>query len=129
MSFGISVKLPLSFSSEGGYAAIKTIPEMVKQNLKNLLLTIPGERIMDNDFGVGLSTFLFEPNVDDVRNRLGDRIREQAEKYLSFIEITDLDITGQENEIYVSIYYNILPLSISDRISFIRDEAGRVILA
>lgn len=129
MSFGISVKLPLSFSDEGGYTAIKTIPEMVKQNLKNLLLTVPGERVMDNDFGIGLTTYLFEPNVSDIKDRLRDRIEVQVAKYLSFVEITDLSIDGEENEIYVSIYYNIAPISFSDRISFVRDTTGRVLLA
>ena len=59
---GLSPKLPLTRNSETGYSLNKTYRDMVKQNIKMLLLTAPGERIMDSNFGVGLKTYLFELN-------------------------------------------------------------------
>jgi phage baseplate assembly protein W len=57
---GISPKLPISKNKEDGYTLTKTYLESTQQNLKNLLLTVPGERMMDPDFGVGMNRFLFE---------------------------------------------------------------------
>ena len=51
---GISPKLPISKNKEDGYTLTKTYLESTQQNLKNLLLTVPGERMMDPDFGVGM---------------------------------------------------------------------------
>ena len=56
---GYSAKLPL-FSVDDGYALNKTVEDTVKQNLKMLMLTTPGERIMLPNFGAGLIKYLFE---------------------------------------------------------------------
>ena len=56
---GLSPKLPIQKDPVDGFALTKTFKEMVKQNFKNLMLTSPGERIMDPEFGVGLRRFLF----------------------------------------------------------------------
>ena len=64
MSLGLSPKLPLQMDQRvGSYQLNRTYLEMINQNFKNLLLTNPGERIMDTRFGVGLSMFLFEQNM------------------------------------------------------------------
>ena len=52
---GIAPKLPISTNpSDGTYTLTKGLNENVKQNLKLLILTSPGERIMMPSFGVGL---------------------------------------------------------------------------
>jgi len=60
MAKGLSVKLPLYLDPDDGIGLNKTYRESVKQNFLNLLLTIPGERVMIPRFGVGLKRFLFE---------------------------------------------------------------------
>ena len=60
---GLAVKLPLSRSSIDGNTLIKNNIERTKQNFKMLLLTIPGERIMDPRFGVGLKKYIFSMNT------------------------------------------------------------------
>ena len=51
--------LPLKESGELDYKHVDEYGDLVRQNFKNLLLTIPGERMMDPDFGVGIQRFLF----------------------------------------------------------------------
>ena len=56
---GISVKLPLSVSAQdGAYTLNKDLLSVVKQNFKMLILTNPGEKIMDPEVGVGIQKFL-----------------------------------------------------------------------
>ncbi len=76
---GISPKIPLVYdSTDGPYQLNKNLKDTFKQNLKMLVLTSPGERIMAPEFGVGLYRFLFEPIGDDTFSNISQRIKEQV---------------------------------------------------
>ncbi|HHZ96600.1 MAG TPA: hypothetical protein EYN67_13865 [Flavobacteriales bacterium] len=115
---GLSVKLPLVVSNVfGPYELNTTFNELAKQNLKMLVLTNPGERIMHPDFGVGISRFLFENNTSDTYGEIRSRIHEQVNIYLSYIQIDHVDFSAPEdnpdlfpNSIRVNIFFTIVPL-------------------
>ena len=87
---GIGPKLPLQRDDiDGAYTLIDVYAEEIKQNFKNLLLTSPGERIMNPDFGVGLRNFLFEPEPR-VSGMIRQRIAGQVTKYMPFVKINKL---------------------------------------
>jgi phage baseplate assembly protein W len=114
---GLSVKLPLALDENDGFKLNKTFKEMVQQNLKNLCLTSPGEKCMDLNFGVGLRRYLFELNSGLTTSKIDSKIREQATKYMPFIEIQEIDFKNNEEEmdynmLSMSIRYKILPLNI-----------------
>ena len=56
-SFG--PRVPINYSSTNGFEMLTNLNDTIKQNFKMLLLTNPGERIMEPEFGVGLPQFLF----------------------------------------------------------------------
>jgi|TARA_R110000822_G_scaffold17729_1_gene59392 phage baseplate assembly protein W len=122
---GISVKLPLTYnSSDGPYSLNKTTKEAVRQNFKNLILTAPGERVMDPQFGVGLRNYLFEQINDVLYSKIATRIREQVRSYIPFIFIEHISFESMDtnsamgpNEVQVFIKYNILPLDAEDTLS------------
>jgi len=88
MASGITPDLPLEVTpSDGAYALIKTPAEAIVQDLKNLILTIPGEKMMDPDFGVGLRRYLFEQQDSAVYVEIQTRLSEQVDKYLPVIRI------------------------------------------
>ena len=98
MASGISVKLPLTLDkNDGAYTMNKTIVESVKQNFKNLLLTSPGERIMDPNFGVGLRNLFFELNDSITADEVRSRILEQVSVYLPFITVLEINIVSGDN--------------------------------
>tara|TARA_R110002020_G_scaffold41695_8_gene122730 strand:+ start:224 stop:616 length:393 start_codon:yes stop_codon:yes gene_type:complete len=89
---GLSPKLPLVRTPEDGpYGLNKTFLETTKQNFKNLLLTIPGERVMDRNFGIGLKRFLFEPDATFLRDEIEGRIRNQLKQYLPHVVLVDVE--------------------------------------
>ena len=113
----LSPKLPLVYDPSQGYAMNTGFVELVIQNFKMLLLTIPGERMMDPSFGVGLKTFLFEPNVIKVHGDIHARIVRQAEKYLPAIEINAVNFFSAEtsadipdNYLHISVDFFIKPI-------------------
>jgi len=87
---GIGPKLPLQRDDvNGNYTLIVSYAEEVKQNFKNLLLTSPGERMMNPDFGVGLRSFLFEP-AQRVTGMIRQKVASQVSRYMPFIRINKI---------------------------------------
>lgn len=119
MTRGLSPKFPLSFSPEGGYTLNKSVTEVVKQNFKNLLLTNPGERIFDLNFGIGLKRFLFEQRTEETNQAIRNRVTQQVAEYMPFIDIQGIDIANDENDenvIHVLIRYFVRNISTFDQI-------------
>jgi phage baseplate assembly protein W len=120
---GISVKIPLSLSEQDGpYKLNKRLSDTVKQNLKMLLMTIPGERVMDPNFGVGIQRYLFENDTIELRSRIGDRIKKQVSEYMPFLKvretilpsINDLTSSADNHMITISVRYFIEAVSEED---------------
>lgn len=126
MPKGFSAKLPLSYSkTDGPYVLTKTLEENARQNLKNLILTIPGERVMNSDFGVGFSSLLFENSNNQIIEDLRDRVISQVSKYLPFINITSVQASVQENTAFLRVEYFIPNISISSTLELdIKNDFG-----
>ena len=120
MSNGYSPVFPLQFSAYGGYTLNQDIKSVIKQNLKMLFLTSPGERIMYPNLGVGLKRFLFEQSTEETYDAIKDRIYSQVEEYMPFIDINELIIEQDQEEmnlINIKMYYYIPSLSAQDVLS------------
>lgn len=120
MSTGYSPIFPLHFSPDGGYALNNNIVQVVKQNFKNLLLTVPGERIFDSNFGVGIKKYLFELKIEETFEDIKNNIYEQVQTYLPYLKIQNISITPSkdyENTIFISIQYIITNISTIDSIN------------
>ena len=124
----LAPKLPLALSPVSQYEMIDNYTKLALQNLKMLILTIPGERIMDTDFGVGLPKFLFENNDTFVRSRIQGRISEQVSKYLPYIDILNIqfhssleDPTVSEHYLGMRIEFDIVPVGIAAALSLTLD--------
>mgnify|MGYP003148570360 CR=1 FL=1 len=84
---GFAPKLPLSLDPlSGPYAPIKLIDDVVKQNLKMLVLTAPGERVMIPSYGVGLRNYLFEPRTELTKKNIESKILEQISLFMPFLK-------------------------------------------
>ena len=106
--------LPLDHSAATQYGMIYDYQTLALQNLKMLVLTIPGERVGDCTFGVGLPKYLFENNTLSTRADISSKIREQVSKYLEYITIVDIvyhssieDPTISEAYLGIKIKFNI----------------------
>tara|TARA_R100000664_G_scaffold32499_1_gene47547 strand:- start:747 stop:1127 length:381 start_codon:yes stop_codon:yes gene_type:complete len=117
MAVGISAKLPLAYTkADGPYLLTKDLTENTKQNLKTLIFTNPGERVMNVDFGVGFSALLFENATDSVLEDLRERLFTQVDKYLPFVRIVDVKTELNENTAFLRVEYVISGLNISDNL-------------
>tara|TARA_R110002110_G_scaffold7291_4_gene37050 strand:- start:186 stop:578 length:393 start_codon:yes stop_codon:yes gene_type:complete len=93
MAEGLSVALPLRIDPvDGAYGLNKTLVDMATQNLKMVILTSPGERVMEPEFGVGVRNYLFAQNSPGLSAQLRDRISQQVSKYLPYISLNNLQV-------------------------------------
>ena len=126
MSAGLDAQLPLAFdNTDRFYILNKTLKDNYKQNVKMLLLTAPGERIMLARYGVGLRNYLFE-NAPEAEIR--QKIYEQMRLFLPQLAIISLSINknnkviqevGQSNVLSVVLTYAIKGTSIKDAIKVV----------
>ena len=86
--------------------------DQIKSNFLNLLLTVPGERINQPNYGLGLKNRLFENNLDE--NTLFEDINTQTSFYIPEISIDSINVNQDIDEYKITISLN---YSINDQLS------------
>ena len=117
----LSIALPLELDSGDGFIMNKSYKALVRQNLKMLILTSPGERVMEPDFGVGVKNYLFSNISEDVPTQIETRIREQVMIYMPSVSIANIlfDSTDLEhNRLGIMLVYSIPKLGVKDLLEF-----------
>ena len=109
--YAIGISLPIQITNTAFSQTFQT-SEQVKSNIKNLLLTKKGERILQPEFGSGLQELLFEPNVDDFEGRIEDTINESLEQWLPYVTAEEILVDSSNtlrdnNRINVSVKFRI----------------------
>lgn len=87
---GYSAVIPFQKDPNDGFALLQTIKQVAAQNIKMVLYTEPGERVFDPQFGVGIKRFLFQPDVQQTRTEIRNRISQQIAKYLPYVNILEI---------------------------------------
>lgn len=118
MANGFTPSFPLQIDQiDGDYVLITNTNRLVRQNLTNLILTVPGERIMDPLFGVGIQRYLFQNKTTATAETIRNAISTQVRKYMPFLTINNITFPFvEENSNYLDmiITYTIQPTSTVD---------------
>ena len=69
-----------------------TLFEAASENLRNLLQTRKGERVMQPEFGTGLHELLFEPMDTQYESKLQQAIESAVGYWLPYITIDEIDV-------------------------------------
>jgi len=110
---GLEYPLKRSEGIEGYFESTKTTIQAVKNNIKLLLSTDKGERLMQPQLGMGLKKYLFEQVNDETKIAIENDIIDTFEQYLPFVEVKDLkvqmlpDSVGSRNTMKVTVLFNI----------------------
>tara|TARA_Y100000310_G_C20447484_1_gene699120 strand:- start:297 stop:740 length:444 start_codon:yes stop_codon:yes gene_type:complete len=111
---GIDYPFHKSNGTEGWFASTDTTIKAVKNNIKMLLNTNKGERLMQPNLGINLRKFLFEQYNDELRITIQNEIYDTFRTWLPFVEIKELNISMGEtdsigkNKMSISIVFNII---------------------
>ena len=106
----VAPQTPLVLDGEGKYGYIYSddLTSVINQNLKMILLTRKGERMMIPNFGAGLQNFLFEFSTNQLLTTMKDIISNQISLYAAYITVNKIQVVySGEASISVSIQYTI----------------------
>ena len=109
--YAIGISLPLQVTGTGFRQTYNTT-DQIKSNIKNLLLTNKGERILQPEFGSGLQSILFDFNDDDVATKIEDTINAAFEMWLPYVTIADIvveqtDELKDRNRVSISLKFQV----------------------
>ena len=102
----VGIRFPLDHSPEGFFYKTKTVLEQSKANLQNLLLTTPGERIFQPEFGSQLKNIVFEQG-EDIPNRIEEAIRSATDSFLSYINIINVFTIQEQNQVNIQVEFSV----------------------
>jgi|TARA_B100001094_G_scaffold276634_1_gene284949 hypothetical protein len=103
----IGLSFPLKADGNNNFTMTKNSFQQSQHNLRNLLLTHPGERVAQPEFGCRLRELCFEQRDDDLPGRIEDIVKEAVSNWLPYINIVDVaTLTDNKNTIFVTLKYS-----------------------
>lgn len=80
--------------------------EAVRQQIEQVLFTLPGERVNRPDFGCGLAQLLFAPNSDALAAAVEMTVQGALQQWLGeLIEVEAVSVSCQQERLEVSVQY------------------------
>ena len=107
---GIDYPFHRSSGPEGWFKSTSTTIDAVKNNVKLLLQTERGERLMQPNLGVALKRFLFQQIDTDTIIAIQNEIIDTMNFWLPFVEIKDVQVSVDDgrNTININVTFNII---------------------
>ncbi|MGA7730497.1 MAG: GPW/gp25 family protein [Chloroflexia bacterium] len=93
--------------------------ENVRESIRILLLTEPGERIMREEFGCGLRRFLFEPNTATTRQLIRERITQAIGRWepRALLEAVEVDPDPDDiRVVHITILFRLIATQALERL-------------
>ena len=121
----VGLSFPLKNDSFNDFALTKTTIEQSVHNLRNLLLTVVGERVGQPEFGSQLKAICFEQIDDELPLKIENEVRRAVSKWLSHIEIKGVETLTQDGDkstVFVKIKF--IPALSSDEQEVLLNVTG-----
>ena len=83
---------PLGNIDGDGRMAYAQDDNSVREVIRNILLTRPGERLMRPRFGAGLMDFVHQPNNQTTRNLMANVIRKAIEQWETRVKVESVSV-------------------------------------
>ena len=92
---------PLGGVDEEGRLGYASDDDSVREVIRNILLTRPGERLMRPQFGAGLLDFIHQPNNETTRNLMANVIRKAIEQWETRVRVEAVDVLPDRTSLSV----------------------------
>ena len=105
-----AVGVSLPFNGSGVFNSTYTTRDQIKSNIINYILTNPGERVFDPNFGFGLIRYIFN-NLEPINiKNLEDDLAQSLENTFPNITVNNVTLIPiyEQNAINIQIVYSIL---------------------
>ena len=101
----------LPLPDEFGRLDYPGLEDSVRQSIKVILSTLPGEQLMRPGFGAGLDLLLHEPNTLSTRRQIRDRVEESLTRWEPRIILDGVEVwevANQPSYLRVEIAYRLV---------------------
>ncbi|MGD8587488.1 MAG: GPW/gp25 family protein [Chromatiales bacterium] len=118
---------PLGGVAENGVLGYASDDESVREVIRNILLTRPGERLMRPQFGAGLLDFVHQPNNETTRNLMAKVIRKAIEQWETRVRVDAVEVLpdrGKLSVVQVNILYHMRHARQPKQLTFGIDLSG-----
>lgn len=106
---GLGLAFPLAVDTNGALATV-AYEEDIRQSIRIILATNPGERVMRPEFGAGLRDFVFEPADTGTMHRIRQRVQEALidwEARIDVLEVAGTLDTATKSTVFIRITYRV----------------------
>jgi phage baseplate assembly protein W len=96
---------------QNGQLTYDSLEQSVRDSIRIILTTRPGEQLMQPLFGAGLQNFLDEGNTVALRRQIQTAIVNSLQTYETRIAVDTVDVEtvpGAPSQIHIQIYYRLL---------------------
>jgi len=120
----IGIQLPLN-GTFGLFSPTYSSVDQAISNLKNLLLTMKGERPHQPTFGTDLMSLIFEPSTEKLKELVTPIITEPVNYWLPYIQIVEIltktaeDDATLDHDVSIKISFNIVNSTTEDSLQTI----------
>ena len=104
----LGLKIPFRLGQDGYFETNVDTLSQVSSNIKNLLLTKPGERRFNNAFGSSLYKVLFDQNeLGEMLPMLVNLIQNDVNRFMNGVIVEDVKVQLLENDVVNNDYNKI----------------------
>jgi phage baseplate assembly protein W len=108
MSPAPSLAFPFGVGADGRSRTVTTLPDQVLQELEQLVLTNPGERLFLPDFGGGANRLLFEAADANTASVAQATLTQAIQHWLGGrVNLQSVGVTVQDSAISIIIVYRV----------------------
>jgi phage baseplate assembly protein W len=114
----------LPVPDENGRMGYPTLEGSVRDSIKVILTTRPGEQLMRPQFGAGLQNFLNEPNTLTTRRRINDAISDSIQQWEPRVLLDRLDVMEVPDfpsQVHIDLVYRIRRTGLVQRLGMTLD--------
>jgi phage baseplate assembly protein W len=104
-----ALKYPFAIDAGGGRAAEEGDYEAyIRQLIRQVLLTAPGERVNRPDFGAGLRRMVFAPNSPAVASLAQTFVYQALTRWLSTVIKEKVEVAAENEKLLIGVRYLVL---------------------
>lgn len=104
------ISFPFRIGNKGGVVMSTTsayeVPHII-ESMQQILMTKPFERGMEMGFHCEVINNLFDINNENLYQIIAYQVREALEKWEDRIEVLNVEVTGEEEYVYVTISFSV----------------------
>lgn len=105
------IDFPFQFDGKGR-TRTSNRDEYVKDLIRQVLFTSPGERVNRPEFGCGLLRLVFTPNSEALATATQFQVHTALQRWLAeVITVHDVQVTARDGELAVTVIYTRLDLA------------------